>query len=47
MHIQIINTKSTVHAEEVDIMLTCQLLELGFSFEDIVLLRTVAWGLDN
>jgi len=30
----------------VSIMLTCQMLNLGLSFEEIILIRSVAWGLN-
>jgi hypothetical protein len=38
---------TNAHFEEVNFMLTCQLLNLGLSFEEIVLLRTVVWGIEN
>lgn len=28
-------------------MLTCQLLNMGLSFEDIILLRSYYWGFDS
>ena len=34
------SVESYIHEEEVDIMLTCELLKMGLTFEDIILIRS-------